>query len=153
MSVTKCRAFWDLLPLEKINYSREMLILSFTPVACIAISRGVEVMIIYYFIIKCKVILTPPPFFFFYMKWNQYFLTCDWLKQIQSRNFSKSTAWRRLIIWTMWVSITARAPFVKYTSKQIFEESIPLIIHFIQEIIWKANETQIITVTWFIWAK
>lgn len=64
MSVTKCRAFWDLLPLEKINYSREMLILSFTPVACIAISRGVEVMIIYYFIIKCKVILTPPPLFF-----------------------------------------------------------------------------------------
>lgn len=101
---------------------------------------------------KMQSYFNPPPFFF-YMKWNQYYLTCDWLKQIQSRNFSKSTAWRRLIIWTMWVSITARALFVKYTSKQIFEESNPLIIHFIQEIIWKANETQIITVTWFIWAK
>lgn len=119
-----------------------MLILSFVPVACLHCNKatgwGDDNLLLY---IKMQSYFN----LFFYMKWNRYYLTCDLLKQIQSRNYSKSTAWRRLISSTM-SSNTARAPFVKDTSKQIFEESIPLIIHFKQEIIWKANETQIITV-------
>lgn len=124
-----------------------MLILSFAPFACLHCNKatgwGDENLLLY---IKMQSYFN----LFFYMKWNRYYLTCDLLKQIQSRNYSKSTAWRRLISSTMSRN-TARAPFVRDTSKQTFEESIPLIIHFKQEIVWKANETQIIT--WFIWAK